>query len=53
MNTAYSVAGKFVMISALILTVFVAYVITNAAANNTFVPYGNGDFRLVQAAQHG
>ena len=53
MNTAYSLAGKFVITSALLLTVFVAYIITNAAANNAFIPYGNGDFRLVQEQQHG
>jgi len=53
MNTAYSLAGKFVITSALLLTVFVAYVITSAAADNKFIPYGNGDFRLVQAEQHG
>jgi hypothetical protein len=50
MNTTYSVAGKFVMISALILTVFVAYVITKAAADVKFIQDG-GDYRLVQATQ--
>lgn len=51
MNTAYSVAGKFVMISALILTVFVAYVITKAASDMKFIQDG-GDYHLVQVTQN-
>ena len=50
-DTAYSVAGKFVIASALILTVFVAYIITNAASNVKFIQDG-GDYHIVQTTQH-
>ena len=51
-NTAYSLAGKFVITTALLLTVFVAYIITNAASNVKFIQDG-GDYHIVQTTQHG
>lgn len=47
-NTAYSLAGRFVIASALVLTIFVAYIITNATANVRFENDG-GNYHVVQA----
>ena len=49
-NTAYSISGKFVIGSALILSVFVMFVITSAMSNIQVIQEG-GDFKVVQAQQ--